>query len=173
MPRGAIAKHQPGLLLKGGERSNGRFDAIVAPLGIAGHEQRRDALWLEVDRMLLDAAHPRRRPPPTSQMDNRVAPRMRWDATVLDVVVLLDGAVRRPIGADSIPGGNRVKSSLKSSTPGLGTSDCTPEQPARSPRSGCRSSRKASKPLSELLLALLSHARLVRGPTEVCMPTKT
>ena len=98
MPRGTIAKHQPGLLLEG-ERSNGRFDAIVAPLWIAGDEQRRDALWLEVDRMLLEIRPIRvvaRRP--RVEMDNRVAPRVRWHATVLDVVVLLDGSVQETDG---------------------------------------------------------------------------
>ncbi len=91
----AVTHHQPRLLLqrKGLHR---HFDTVVAPLRIAGHEERDDAVRFEVDGVLfqvravgLVARGPR------VEVHDRVAPRTGRHSAMLEVVVLLDGAVQQ------------------------------------------------------------------------------
>jgi hypothetical protein len=104
MPRRPISNNQPGLLLQQ-QRPHRDFDTIIAPLRIARDEKRLDALWFEVDGVLLEVRTLRLvAPSPGVEMDDRIPPGMRAYAAMLDVVILLDRAVEQPQRRGEHPG---------------------------------------------------------------------
>jgi hypothetical protein len=96
MPRRAVPEDEPRLLLER-KRTDFNFDAIVAPLGLAGHEERCDPVRFQIDGVLLqvrDASFVAGRP--RIQMNDRIAPGTGRNAAMFQVVILLNGAVQLP-----------------------------------------------------------------------------
>ena len=89
----SISKREPGFFLQR-QRPDGHLDFIVAPVPVAGHEQRRKP-QVVIDQVLFQVRlGPLVSGGPQIVMHDRIAPGEGPHAAVLDVVVLLDRAVQ-------------------------------------------------------------------------------
>ncbi len=114
---------------------------------------------------------------PRVEMDNRVAPRVRWHATVLDVVVLLDGAVQQTDGRRQHAGGETREIVAEKLDLWLNVG----LDGRLAPRHGLRQDDCAEQEVlkahavvpCDFVRRVSAKGRMPRqGPTVVCMPTK-